>query len=49
MLPLLTLVDKRSLSENIADICIQSQIICDSDPKILDAFNIFEDHSVQTI
>ena len=26
--------------------CIPSQIICDSDPKILDAFDIFEDRSL---
>ena len=26
--------------------CIPSQIICDSDPKILDAFNIFEHRSL---
>ena len=31
-----------SLSANIADMWIPSQIICDSDPKILDAFDIFE-------
>ena len=52
MLPLLPLVDKRknssqeakgpiNLSANIADMCIPSQIICDSDTKILDAFDIF--------
>ena len=35
-----------SLSANIADMCIPSQIICDSDPKILDAFDIFEDRSL---
>ena len=35
-----------SLSANIADMCIPLQIICDSDPKILDAFNIFEDRSL---
>ena len=35
-----------SLSANIADMCIPSQIICDSDPKVLDAFYIFEDRSL---
>ena len=29
--------------------CIPSQIICDSDPKILDTFDIFEDRSLQSI
>ena len=38
-----------SLSANIADMCIPSQIICDSDPKILDVFDIFEDRSLQSI
>ena len=28
---------------------IPSQIICDSDPNILDAFDIFEDRSIQSI
>ena len=37
------------LSANIADMCIPSQIICDSDPKILDAFDIFEDRSLWSI
>ena len=37
------------LSANIADMCITSQIICDSDPKILDAFDIFEDRSLYSI
>ena len=57
MLPLLPLVDKRKefvseakgpirISANTADVCILSQIICDSDPKILDAFDIFEDRSL---
>ena len=32
-----------SLSANIADMCIPSQIICNSNPKILDAFDVFED------
>ena len=36
------------LSANIADMCIPSQIICDSDPKILDVFDIFEDRSLQS-
>ena len=31
------------------DMCIPLQIICDSDPKILDAFDIFEDYSLQSI
>ena len=35
-----------SLSANIAGMCIPSQIICDSDPNILDAFDIFEDRSL---
>ena len=35
-----------SLSANIVDMCIPSQIICDSDLKILDAFDIFEDRSL---
>ena len=35
-----------SLSANIADMCISSQIICDSDPKILDAFDVFKDRSL---
>ena len=35
-----------SLSANIADICIPSQLIYDSDTKILDAFDIFEDRSL---
>ena len=34
-----------SLSANIADM----QIICDSDPNILDAFDIFEDRSIQSM
>ena len=38
-----------SLSVNIADICIPSQIICDTDPKILDTFDVFQDHSLQSI
>ena len=38
-----------SLSANTADMCIQLQIICDSDPKILDVFYIFEDCSRQSI
>ena len=29
--------------------CIPSQIICDSDPMILDTFDIFEDCSLQSI
>ena len=56
----LPLVDKRkdfvsgsqgpiSLSANIADICIPSQIICDSDPKIIDTFDFFEGRSLQSI
>ena len=61
MLPLLPLVDQRkdfistyakgpiSLSANIADMCVPSQIICDSDPKILDAFDIFKDRSFDSI
>ena len=35
-----------SLSANIADMCIPSQVICDSDPKMLDVFDIFEDRSL---
>ena len=38
-----------SLSANIADKCIPSQIIDDSDSKILDVFDIFEDRSLQSI
>ena len=38
-----------SLSANIAGMCIPSQIICDSDPKILDTFDIFDDRSLQSI
>ena len=40
-----------SLSATIADMCIPSQIICDSDPKILDTcpFDIFKDCSLQSI
>ena len=34
---------------SIADMCIPSQIICDSDPKIRDTFDIFEDRSPQNI
>ena len=60
MLLLLPLVDKRknssqqakdqiNLSANIADMCIPSQIICDSDPKVLDVFDIVEDRSLQSI
>ena len=29
--------------------CIPLQIICDSDPNILDAFDIFEDRSIQSM
>ena len=35
-----------SLSTNIADMYIPLQIIRDSDPKILDTFDIFEDNSL---
>ena len=35
-----------SLSVNIADMCIPSQIIGDSDPKVLDTFDVFEDRSL---
>ena len=45
--------DPISLSANfiasIADKCAPSQIICDSDLKILDIFDIFEDRSLQSI
>ena len=34
---------------NIADMSIPSQSICNSDPKILDTFDIFEDRSLQSI
>ena len=37
------------LSANIADMCIPSLFICDSVPKILDVFDIFEDRSLQNI
>ena len=36
------------LSANIAGMCIPSQINCDSDPKILDTFDIFEDRSLHS-
>ena len=58
MLPLLPLVGQAlrfrlrkpiSLIANIADMYIPSQIICDSDPNILDAFDIFEDRSIQSM
>ena len=29
--------------------CIPSQIICDSNPKILDTLDVFQDHSLQNI
>ena len=38
-----------SLSANVADICIPSQITGDSDPKILDTFDVFEDRSLQSM
>ena len=38
-----------SLRTNIAVMCILSQIICESDPMILHAFDIFEDRSLQSI
>ena len=33
----------------IADMCIPSRIICDSDPKILDTFDVFQDRFLQSI
>ena len=33
---------------SLSAMCIRSQIICDSDPKILDVFDIFEDRSLQS-
>ena len=38
-----------SLSANITDMRIPSQIICDRDPKMLDAFDVFKDRSPQSI
>ena len=38
-----------NLSANIADMCILLQIICDSDPKILDTFDVFKVCSLQCI
>ena len=38
-----------SLSANIVDMFSSSQIICDSDPKILVTFDVFEDRSLQSI
>ena len=38
-----------SLCANIVDMCIPSQIICDSDHKIFDIFDIFKDRSLQRI
>ena len=35
-----------SLSANIADMCIPSQIICDSDTNLRDSFDSFEDRSL---
>ena len=57
MLPLLPLVDKDFISGSqvrlawvqILLTCISSQIICYSDPKILDTFDIFEDCPIQGI
>ena len=37
-----------SLSTNIAGMCIPSQIIRDSDPKILDTFDVFQDRSLES-
>ena len=38
-----------SLNANLINVCIASQIICDSDAKTLDTFYIFEHHFRQSI
>ena len=38
-----------SLSANIADMYYSIANLCDSDPKILDTFDIFKDCSLQSI